>query len=120
MRMHQLTGRFPGFSDVPVLFDSILTLDVLDRSVVALPPNDLKVTNDGKIAMVTQDPYLGTSINTKSGIATAGLSDPNKRRSTLSEIAPGGFSWLVLATDRDVRREIRTKLRSSLNVSVNL
>ena len=49
-----------------------------------------------------------------------GISSSEKIKTISTKVAPEGFSWAVLAIDRDVGREIRANLQSTLNASVNL
>ena len=120
VRVDEFIGRLRGFSDVPVLFSSILASGVLDRSVITLPPNGLQSLVKGSNGKSPQVPQLGTGVVARTGDSAPGLLDPQPKTSTLSEAAPEGFSWAVFCTDRDVKREINASLRSSLNVAVNL
>ncbi|MCJ1428877.1 hypothetical protein MMC29_006788 [Sticta canariensis] len=116
VRIDQFIGRLSGFSDVPVLFSSILASGLLDRSVIALPPNGLKSRDKDNSP---HPPILGKGVLARTGQSTPGFE--LKQLSTLhSEVAPEGFSWAVFSTDRDIKREIRANLQSSLNVRVNL
>lgn len=99
---------------MPVLFSSILASSLFDRSVIAIPPNGLKSHDKGHLLY---PPDLGVRI-----IAQTGQFAPEfePKQFILSEVAPEGFSWAVFTSDRDIKREIRANLQSSLNVMVNL
>lgn len=112
--MDQFIGRLSGYSDVPVLFSSILASGLLDRSVIALPPNGLKSSDKDSLH---HPPILGMGVWARTGQSTPGF---ESKQSIHSEVAPEGFSWAVFSTDRDIKREIRANLQSSLNVKVNL
>ena len=101
VRIDKLIGRIPGFTNVPVLFVSILATGVLDTTVINFPPNGLKPlkeepqkAQDGSAnaAPAKSDPIpkLGMGIDACTAKFAPELI-PIKSSSS-SETAPEGFS----------------------------
>lgn len=113
MRIDNLIGRIEGFSDVPVLFATILANGVLDRSVVSIPPIVSWQDKTSKLR-------LGAAIEAVKGVVT---DPPSQRQSQTSKeilVAPAGFSWNLFSNDRNLKREIRANLQASLNPMINV
>lgn len=113
MRIDNLIGRIEGFSDVPVLFATILANGVLDRSVVSIPPIVSWQDKTSKLR-------LGAAIEAATGLVTDPPSQRQPQTSKEILVAPAGFSWNLFSNDRNLKREIRANLQASLNPMINV
>lgn len=116
VRLDEFIGRIAGFSDVPVLFATILASGVLNPSVLALPPQGL--SSQDKKGFKT--PYLGIGVLGRTGAYAKGADEKTDQKIQWSDIAPVGFSWDVFRSNRDIKREILANFQSTFNVAANL
>lgn len=82
---------------MPVLIFSISVSAVLDRSVITLPPNGLKILAKDDLP---HPPDLGMGVLARKGESTPVF---ESKQSIHSEVAPEGFSWAVFSTDSDIK-----------------
>ncbi|KAF2762531.1 hypothetical protein EJ05DRAFT_495410 [Pseudovirgaria hyperparasitica] len=122
-----LIGRLDGYEDVPTLFSDILATGVLDSSIVAIPPIGLRSATPPQVkwpnttgtpAPLTVPVELGTALDAKTGQIVGNIKMKNDVQTEY--VSPEGFSWTVFSNHRDVEREIRAALQTTLNVKVNI
>jgi chemotaxis protein histidine kinase CheA len=93
---------------------------VLDRTVIAFPPNGIALNNPTKAGSQFITPKIGMAIDLKTGTLMPEREEAFAQKPVLVPVAPEGYAWAVFSTSRDIKREIRANLQASLNPMVNV
>jgi chemotaxis protein histidine kinase CheA len=93
---------------------------VLDRTVIAFPPNGIAANNPTKAGSEFITPKIGMAIDPKTGTLMSEGGKASAQTPVLVPVAPEGYAWAVFSTSRDIKREIRANLQASLNPMVNV
>lgn len=106
VRIDEFINKLPGYGDVSTLFSDVISTGVLSPEIIAIPPTGLGA---GTL-------QVGAAIQASTGeITDDGLEGIAEEDLTVSSAGPESYSWNILRTSRDVKREIWASLQATLN-----